>query len=86
MSTTPASVWPAPALLTEPITLTLGGSDLAVLNRYRQADHACQWARAADPVRRPGEAEAVWREYQEAREALVLAIGARVRAELQEIF
>ncbi|WP_153785185.1 hypothetical protein [Pseudomonas sp. EMN2] len=50
MTATPAPAKRAPALLTEPVTLTLAGPDLAALNRFRQASYAYLWANGGAPA------------------------------------
>lgn len=86
MSTTPKTPRPAPALLTEPVTLTLEGQELAALNRFRQANHAYLWA-DPDPLRMgttPEEEARLRVEFEEAREALALVVNSRVKSDRQE--
>lgn len=75
---------PTPALLTEPVTVTLAGDDLVTLNRFRQATHAYLWANGGLPVQPAAEEERLRVEFEEAREALALAVNSRVKSDRQE--
>lgn len=86
MTTPTTPVKRAPALLTEPVTLTLEGSGLAALNRYRQASHAYLWA-DPDELRLNTAPEQVAREraeYEGARAELAMVVNSLVIADRQE--
>lgn len=84
MTATPAPAKRAPALLTEPVTLTLDGPDLAALNRFRQASYAYLWANGGAPVEPQAEEDRLRVEFEEAREALALVVSSRVVADRLE--